>query len=106
MLIAVVLVVPGLAGRPPLRRAAAAAGRRSGGRRLRQPGTFLLCLRAWLFAWLGGDGHGLWLGAEGRELAAAAAVTGADAITTLRCQQASRPEDQIWHRPRNQTPAA
>jgi len=33
-------------------------------------------------------------------------VTGADAITTLRCQQASRPEDQIWHPPRNQTPAA
>ena len=33
-------------------------------------------------------------------------VNGADAITTLRCQQASRPEDQIWHTPRNQTPAA
>jgi hypothetical protein len=30
----------------------------------------------------------------------------ADAITTLRCQQASRPEDQIRHAPRNQTPAA
>jgi hypothetical protein len=30
----------------------------------------------------------------------------ADAITTLRCQQASRPEDQIWVAPRNQTPAA
>ena len=33
-------------------------------------------------------------------------VAGADAITTLRCQQASRPEDRIWHAPRNQTPAA
>jgi hypothetical protein len=33
-------------------------------------------------------------------------TSGADAITTLRCQQASRPEDQIWHAPRNQTPAA
>jgi hypothetical protein len=33
-------------------------------------------------------------------------AAGADAITTLRCQQASRPEDQIWHTPRNQTPAA
>ncbi len=33
-------------------------------------------------------------------------VAGADAITTLRCQQASRPEDQIWHTPRNQAPAA
>jgi hypothetical protein len=33
-------------------------------------------------------------------------VASADAITTLRCQQASRPEDQIWHTPRNQTPAA
>ena len=33
-------------------------------------------------------------------------VAGADAITTLRCQQASRPEDQIWPAPRNQTPAA
>ena len=33
-------------------------------------------------------------------------VTGADAITTLRCQQASHSEDQIWHPPRNQTPAA
>jgi hypothetical protein len=31
---------------------------------------------------------------------------GADAITTLRCQQASRPEDQIWPALRNQTPAA
>jgi hypothetical protein len=33
-------------------------------------------------------------------------AAGADAITTLRCQQASRPEDQIWQAPRNQTPAA
>ena len=33
-------------------------------------------------------------------------AAGADAITTLRCQQASRPEDQIWPAPRNQTPAA
>ena len=33
-------------------------------------------------------------------------VTGAEAITTLRCQQASRPEDRIWHTPHNQTPAA
>jgi hypothetical protein len=33
-------------------------------------------------------------------------VASADAITTLRCQQASRPEDQIWPAPRNQTPAA
>ena len=33
-------------------------------------------------------------------------VADASAITTLRCQQASRPEDQIWHAPRNQTPAA
>ena len=33
-------------------------------------------------------------------------VCGADAIATLRCQQASRPEDQIWHARRNQTPAA
>ena len=31
---------------------------------------------------------------------------GADAIATLRCQQASRPEDRIWHTPRNQAPAA
>jgi hypothetical protein len=29
-------------------------------------------------------------------------VTGADAITTLRCQQASRPEDRIWHARHNQ----
>ena len=33
-------------------------------------------------------------------------TAGADAITTLRCQQASRPEDQIWKPARNQTPAA
>jgi hypothetical protein len=33
-------------------------------------------------------------------------VNGADAIATLRCQQASRPEDQIWTAHRNQTPAA
>jgi hypothetical protein len=33
-------------------------------------------------------------------------VAGADAITTLRCQQASRPEDRIWPAPHNQTPAA
>jgi len=33
-------------------------------------------------------------------------VAGASAIATLRCQQASRPEDQICHAPRNQTPAA
>jgi hypothetical protein len=33
-------------------------------------------------------------------------VTGATAITTLRCQQASRPQDQIWKPARNQTPAA
>ena len=31
---------------------------------------------------------------------------GADAIMTLRCQQASRPEDRIWHAPHNQTQAA
>jgi hypothetical protein len=31
---------------------------------------------------------------------------GASAITTLRCQQASRPEDRICLPPRNQTPAA
>ena len=31
---------------------------------------------------------------------------GADAIATLRCQQASRPEDRIWSAPHNQTPAA
>jgi len=30
-------------------------------------------------------------------------VTGADAITTLRCQQASRPEDRIWQTRHNQT---
>jgi hypothetical protein len=33
-------------------------------------------------------------------------TAGADAITTLRCQQASRPEDQIWKTLRNQIPAA
>jgi hypothetical protein len=33
-------------------------------------------------------------------------VGGADAIATLRCQQASRPEDQIWSAPRNQTRTA
>ena len=33
-------------------------------------------------------------------------TTGADAITTLRCQQASRPQDRIWNTLRNQTPAA
>jgi hypothetical protein len=33
-------------------------------------------------------------------------VNGADAIATLRCQQASRPEDQIWSAHRNQTNAA
>jgi hypothetical protein len=33
-------------------------------------------------------------------------TAGADAITTLRCQQASRPEDRIWLTLRNQTPAA
>ena len=30
-------------------------------------------------------------------------VAGADAITTLRCQQASRPEDRIWRARHNQT---
>jgi hypothetical protein len=33
-------------------------------------------------------------------------VNGADAITALRCQQASRPEDQVWTPRRNQTQAA
>jgi hypothetical protein len=33
-------------------------------------------------------------------------VSGADAIATLRCQQASRPEDQPWHTGHNQTTAA
>jgi len=33
-------------------------------------------------------------------------LPGAHAITTLRCQQASRPDDRIWQLPRNQTPAA
>jgi hypothetical protein len=30
-------------------------------------------------------------------------ITGADAIATLRCQQASRPEDRIWQPRHNQT---
>jgi len=30
-------------------------------------------------------------------------VAGADAIATLRCQQASRPEDRIWLTRHNQT---
>jgi hypothetical protein len=33
-------------------------------------------------------------------------TAGASAITTLRCQQATRPEDQIWPASRNQAPAA
>jgi hypothetical protein len=33
-------------------------------------------------------------------------VAGADAIAALRCQQASRPEDQICYANRNQTSAA
>jgi hypothetical protein len=33
-------------------------------------------------------------------------IAGASAITTLRCQQASRPEDLICYATRNQTPAA
>jgi hypothetical protein len=33
-------------------------------------------------------------------------VPGAEAITTLRCQQASRPEDRICYAQRNQAPAA
>ena len=33
-------------------------------------------------------------------------ITGADAITTLRCQQASRPEDRIWRARHNQTVTA
>ena len=33
-------------------------------------------------------------------------AAGADAITTLRCQQASRSEDRICYASRNQTPAA
>ena len=33
-------------------------------------------------------------------------AAGADAITTLRCQQASRPEDRIWPPSHNQIPAA
>jgi hypothetical protein len=30
----------------------------------------------------------------------------ADAITTLRCQQASHPQDRIWSAARHRTPAA
>jgi hypothetical protein len=33
-------------------------------------------------------------------------ATGAGAITTLRCQQASRPEDRVWPAARSQAPAA
>ena len=33
-------------------------------------------------------------------------LAGADAIITLRCQQASRPQDRIWHRPHNQIRSA
>lgn len=33
-------------------------------------------------------------------------ATPSDAITTLRCQQASRPQDRIWQAPRNQIGAA
>ena len=33
-------------------------------------------------------------------------VAGADAIATLRCEQASRPEDRIWHARHNQTVTA
>ena len=33
-------------------------------------------------------------------------ITGADAIATLRCQQASRPEDRIWQPRHNQTATA
>lgn len=33
-------------------------------------------------------------------------IRGADAIATLRCQQASRPADRIWPQHHNQTPAA
>jgi len=33
-------------------------------------------------------------------------ITGADAIATLRCQQASRPEDRIWYQRHNQTGTA
>ena len=33
-------------------------------------------------------------------------IAGASAIVTLRCQQASRPEDQIWNAPHNQTRTA
>ena len=33
-------------------------------------------------------------------------ITGADAITTLRCQQASRPDDRIWQQRHYQTGTA
>jgi len=33
-------------------------------------------------------------------------ITGAEAIATLRCQQASRPEDRIWYQRHNQTGTA
>ncbi len=33
-------------------------------------------------------------------------AAGADAITTLRCQQASRPEDRVCHPPHDQEPAS
>jgi hypothetical protein len=33
-------------------------------------------------------------------------AAGADAITTLRCQQAGRPEDRIWQQRNNQTRTA
>jgi hypothetical protein len=33
-------------------------------------------------------------------------TAGVQAITTLRCQQAILPEDQIWHARRNQISAA
>ena len=33
-------------------------------------------------------------------------ITGAGAIATMRCQEASRPEDRIWSAPRNQTRTA
>jgi hypothetical protein len=34
------------------------------------------------------------------------AVAGADAITALRCREASSQWEQIWQRPRNQTATA
>jgi len=55
-------------------------------------------------AFLGGIGE--LLVAEAARQSDGSTDTGADAITTLRCQQASRPEDQIWHTLRNQAPAA